>query len=61
MTSTTRTVQVYRIYIQATPEAVWTAITALEWSERYGYRSPAHYELRPGGRFQPSRAWPARR
>lgn len=27
MTSTTRTVQGDRIYIQATPKAVWTAIT----------------------------------
>ncbi|SCL39869.1 Uncharacterized conserved protein YndB, AHSA1/START domain [Micromonospora rhizosphaerae] len=52
MTSTTRTVQVYRIYIKATPEAVWAAITDPEWSERYGYRSPAHYELRPGGRYR---------
>lgn len=52
MTSSTRTVQVHRIYIQATPEAVWTAITNPEWSERYGYRSPGHYELRPGGRYQ---------
>jgi len=49
--STVQTVQVYRIYIRATPEAVWAAITDPQWSEQYGYRSPAHYELRPGGRY----------
>jgi uncharacterized protein YndB with AHSA1/START domain len=51
VSSTTRTVQVHRIYIRATPEAVWTAIIAPEWSERYGYPSPVHYELR-GGRYR---------
>lgn len=33
MTSTT---QVYEIYIKATPEAIWDAITKPEWNERYG-------------------------
>ena len=44
--------QVHRIYIQASPQAVWDAITTPEWSQRYGYRSPVSYDLRPGGRFQ---------
>ncbi|MEV0967193.1 SRPBCC family protein [Microtetraspora glauca] len=48
----TPTVQIYRIYIKATPEAIWDAITRPEWTERYGYRSPATYDLRPGGRYQ---------
>ena len=31
------TTQVYRVYIKATPEAIWDAITKPEWNERYGY------------------------
>ena len=30
------TTQVYRVYIKATPEAIWDAITKPEWTERYG-------------------------
>ncbi|GAA4574936.1 hypothetical protein GCM10023176_43160 [Micromonospora coerulea] len=56
MTSTTRTVQVYRIYIQATPEAVWTAITAPEWSERYGTARPPTTSCAPAAGTAASRA-----
>lgn len=55
MTSTTQTsttTQVFRVYIKATPEAIWEAITTPEWTARYGYRGPAHYDLRPGGAYQ---------
>jgi uncharacterized protein YndB with AHSA1/START domain len=45
------TVQVYRVYIKATPERVWEAITDPAWNARYGYGSPQEYELRPGGRY----------
>jgi uncharacterized protein YndB with AHSA1/START domain len=45
-------VQVYRVYIRATPEAIWTAITDPEWSGRYGYGAPAEYDLRPGGAYR---------
>jgi uncharacterized protein YndB with AHSA1/START domain len=31
------TTQVYRVWIKATPEAVWDAITSSEWTDRYGY------------------------
>ncbi len=31
------TTQVYRIYIKATPEAIWEAITNAEFTERYFY------------------------
>ena len=41
--------QVYRVYIKATPEAIWDAITKPEWTERYGYGGVADYDLRPGG------------
>ncbi|EWT01464.1 ATPase [Intrasporangium oryzae NRRL B-24470] len=29
--------QVYHVFIKATPEAIWEAITSPEWSERYFY------------------------
>jgi uncharacterized protein YndB with AHSA1/START domain len=46
------TKQVYRVYIKATPAAVWDAITKPEWTERYGYGGLVEYDLRPGGKFQ---------
>ena len=55
MNATTRnatTTQVFRVFINATPEAVWDAITSPEWTARYGYLTPAHYELRPGGTYR---------
>lgn len=51
-TETTVTTQVYRVYIKATPEAIWDAITKPEWTERYGYQGIAEYDLRPGGSFR---------
>jgi uncharacterized protein YndB with AHSA1/START domain len=47
-------VQIYRVYIRATPEAIWTAITDPEWTERFGYGGRVEYDLRPGGAY---RAW----
>ena len=47
----TKSAQVYRAWIKATPQAVWDAITKPEWTERYGYTSLAEYDLRPGGRY----------
>ena len=70
MTSATQnatTTQVYRVYIKATPEAIWDAITKPEWVDRYGYgglagvRPPPGRALpRPRGqrRWPPSRASP---
>ena len=53
MTETTlATTQVYRVYIKATPEAVWDAITKPEWTRRYGYGGDAEYDLRPGGAYR---------
>ena len=53
MTSTeapaTTTTQVYRVYIKATADAIWTAITDPEWTDRYGYGGFVHYDLEPGG------------
>jgi uncharacterized protein YndB with AHSA1/START domain len=49
--ATTVTTQVYRVYIKATPEAIWDAITKPEWTERYGYGGRGEYDLRPGGSY----------
>jgi uncharacterized protein YndB with AHSA1/START domain len=51
-TETTQlTTQVYRVYIKATPQAIWDAITQPEWNERYGYPGRGEFDLRPGGKY----------
>jgi uncharacterized protein YndB with AHSA1/START domain len=45
------TTQVYRVYIKATPQAIWDAITNPDWTERYGYGGRADFDLRPGGAY----------
>ena len=49
---TTETIQMYRVYIKATPEAIWEALTQPEWTVRYGYAPVVEYELRSGGAFR---------
>jgi len=51
-TDTLTTTQVYRVYIKATPQAIWEAITDPAWTEKYGYTNRADYELRPGGAYR---------
>jgi uncharacterized protein YndB with AHSA1/START domain len=51
-TETAVTTQVYRVYIKASPQAIWDAITKPEWTQRYGYRGIAEYDLRPGGKYR---------
>lgn len=46
------TVQAYRIYINAAPDAVWNAITQPEWTARYGYAMLVDYDLKAGGAFR---------
>ena len=48
------TTQVYRVYIKATPQAVWDAITSAEWTQRYGYGGSATWdpELKPGATYR---------
>lgn len=46
------TTQVYEVYIRATPQAIWDAITSPEWSVKYGYKGEVEYELRPGGAYR---------
>ncbi len=48
----TPTVQVYRVYIKAPPQAIWDAITRPEWTGKYGYAGLVDYDLRPGGAFR---------
>jgi uncharacterized protein YndB with AHSA1/START domain len=52
VTDSSTTTQVYRVFIKATPQAVWDAITQPEWAEKYGYCSRVEYELRPGGTYR---------
>jgi uncharacterized protein YndB with AHSA1/START domain len=46
------TTQVYEVYIRATPQAIWDAITSPEWTMKYGYKGAVDFELRPGGAFR---------
>jgi uncharacterized protein YndB with AHSA1/START domain len=46
------TTQVYRVFIKATPQAIWDAITKPEWTQRWGYGLRDAYELHPGGRYR---------
>ena len=47
----TETTQVYRVWIKTTPERIWAAITDPEWTTRYAYAAPVHYDLKPGGAY----------
>jgi len=51
MTESGVTTQLYRVYIKATPQAIWDAITKPEWTDRYGYGGLPEYDLRPGARY----------
>ena len=49
--SSTTTVQVFRIVIKASAQAIWEAITKPEWTERYSYGGRVSYDMVPDGRF----------
>jgi len=51
MTDNGATIQIYRIVIKATAQAIWDAITKPEWTERYAYGGRAEYDLKAEGRF----------
>lgn len=51
-TTSALTTQVYRVWIKSTPEKIWAAITDPEWTKRYAYAAPSHYDLTPGGSFR---------
>jgi uncharacterized protein YndB with AHSA1/START domain len=42
----------HRIYIRATAQAIWDAITDPSWNGRYGYQAVQEYELKPGGKYR---------
>jgi uncharacterized protein YndB with AHSA1/START domain len=44
--------QVYRVFIRATPQKIWDAITQPEWTQRFGYGVRDEYELQPGGKYR---------
>jgi uncharacterized protein YndB with AHSA1/START domain len=52
MSTSTQTTQVNRVYIKASAQAIWDAITKPEWTERYGYTGLVDYDLRPGGAYK---------
>ena len=44
--------QVYRVFIKASPQQIWDAITKPEWTQRFGYGLRDEYELHPGGSYR---------
>ena len=44
--------QVYRVYIKASPQAIWDAITKPDWTQKYGYSGLADFDLKPGGKHR---------
>lgn len=46
------TTQVFKIFIRATPQAIWDAITKPEFTEQWGYGLRDEYDLRPGGEYR---------
>jgi uncharacterized protein YndB with AHSA1/START domain len=46
------TTRVYQVYIKASPERIWDAITTSEWTQRYGYGGEVELDLRPGGTYK---------
>lgn len=49
---TTTATQVHRVFIKASPQAVWDAITDPVWTARYGWGGQADYDLKPGGAYK---------
>jgi uncharacterized protein YndB with AHSA1/START domain len=52
MSTSTETTQIYRVYIKASAQAIWDAITKPEWTERYGYTGLVDFDLKPGGAYR---------
>ena len=46
-----KVVQVYKIVIKASAQAIWDAITKPEWTDRYAYGGRVSYELKAGGKY----------
>ena len=50
-TETAVTTQIHRVYIKASPQAIWDAITKPEWTVRYAWGGAVEFDLRPGGAY----------
>ena len=53
-TMTETTTQVYQLYIRATPERVWEAITTSEFRRKYFFGTSIDSTFEPGS---PMRSW----
>jgi len=51
MTQTSTTVQVYQVFIRATPEEIWEAITKPEFTSRYFHGSVVDSTFEPGSPY----------
>lgn len=47
-----RVTHIHQIYIRASAQAIWDAITDPAWNGRYGYQAAQEFELKPGGRYR---------
>lgn len=47
-----RLTHIHQIYIRASAQAIWDAITDPAWNGRYGYQAVQEFELKPGGRYR---------
>jgi uncharacterized protein YndB with AHSA1/START domain len=45
------TTQVYQLFIKATPEQIWDAITKPEFTRKYFYGTRVQFDLRAGGKY----------
>jgi len=45
------TTQVYSIYIDASAQDIWNAITQSKYTVDWGYGGEVEYDMRPGGRY----------
>jgi len=52
MTTPSETVLIHRVYIKATPEAIWEALTDPGWTVQYGYAPLVEYDLHSMGAFR---------
>ncbi len=46
------TTRVFEIYIKASAQTVWEAITTPQWTAKYGYKAALEFDLKPGGAFR---------
>ena len=49
------TTQVYEVYMKASPQAIWDAITSPEWTVKYGYQGAVEYRAASGRRVPSAR------